>query len=89
MAKAKNNTIALDPYAAPHMGMISPDGKVLVVSGSGNNTIYLIDMASMKITARIKAYGEPEHMDITDATHAGRGYVGGEVTEIGQSQVAQ
>ena len=65
MAGAKNNRIALDPYAAPHMGMISPDGKVLVVSGSGNNTIYLIDMASMKITARVRAYGEPEHMDIT------------------------
>jgi YVTN family beta-propeller protein len=65
MATKKNNRIFLDQYSAPHMGMISPDGRVLVVSGSGNNTIYLIDMASKKVTARIKAYGEPEHMDIT------------------------
>jgi YVTN family beta-propeller protein len=65
IATGKSNKIFLDKFAAPHMGMISPDGRVLVVSGSGNNTIYLIDMATMKILNRIKAYGEPEHMDIT------------------------
>ena len=65
IATAKNNRIFLDKFSAPHMGMISPDGRTLVVSGSGNNTIYLIDMQTMKIRAKIKAFGEPEHMDIT------------------------
>lgn len=69
IATGKSNRIFLDKFAAPHMGMISPDGRILVVSGSGNNTIYLIDMATMKILNRIKAYGEPEHMDITPDSH--------------------
>jgi YVTN family beta-propeller protein len=65
IAAQKNNRIFLDKFSAPHMGMITPDGRTLVVSGSGNNTIYLVDMQSMKVRARIKAFGEPEHMDIT------------------------
>jgi YVTN family beta-propeller protein len=65
IATGKSNRIALDKFAAPHMGMITPDGRTLVASGSGNNTIYLIDVASKKVVGRIKAHGEPEHMDIT------------------------
>ena len=65
VATGKSNRIFLDKFASPHMGMISHDGRTLVVSGTGSNIIYLIDVATQKIMARIPAYGEPEHMDIT------------------------
>lgn len=82
IATGKHNRIFLDKFSAPHMGMISPDGRVLVVSGSGINTIYLIDMATMRITARITAFGEPEHMDITpDSKYAFCGSMQGGVVQ--------
>ncbi|MES2200909.1 MAG: hypothetical protein V4498_01510 [candidate division FCPU426 bacterium] len=83
MATGKSNLIFLDKFAAPHMGMISPDGRTLVVSGSSDDTIYLIDVASMKVTKRIKAYGEPEHMDITpDSKYAFCGSMQGGVVQF-------
>lgn len=61
----KSHKVPLDRFAGPHMAMITPDGRSAVVTGLKNSTIYVIDMETMKVRARIPAHGEPEHLNIT------------------------
>ncbi len=65
LSMGKHNKVFLDKYANPHMAMITPDFRTTVVTGQGTNMLYLVDMETLKVRARIKGYGEPSHMVIT------------------------
>lgn len=65
MSTGKHHKVFLDKYANPHMAVITPDYRSVVVTGQGSNRIYVIDTASLKVRASFNAHGEPSHMVIT------------------------
>lgn len=65
MSTGKSNRVFLDKYANPHMAVITPDYRSVVVTGQGTNMIYVLDTESLKVRASFKAHGEPSHMVIT------------------------
>jgi YVTN family beta-propeller protein len=58
--------IPLGDLVNPHMAMVTPDGKRLLVAGTKRNTAFIVDLASQHITARIPVGTEPEHFDIAE-----------------------
>lgn len=65
MSTGKHNKVFLEKYANPHMAVITPDYRSVVVTGQGTNKIYIIDMESMKLRASFNGHGEPSHLVIT------------------------
>src|SRR5262245_16940582 len=65
MGTGKSNRVFLDQYANPHMAVITPDFRSVVVTGQGTNMIYVIDTESLKVRAKFPGHGEPSHMVIT------------------------
>src|SRR2546425_3258511 len=58
--------IPLGDLVNPHMAMVTPDGKRLLVAGTKRNAALIVDLASQQVTARIPVGTEPEHFDITE-----------------------
>ncbi len=58
--------IPLGELINAHMAMVTPDGKRLLVAGTKRNQALLVDLASLKVTARIPIGIEPEHFDISE-----------------------
>lgn len=65
LAQKKNNKVFLDQYANPHMAVITPDYRSVVVTGQGTNMIYVLDTATLKVRSKFPGHGEPSHMVIT------------------------
>jgi YVTN family beta-propeller protein len=58
--------IALGELVEPHMAMVTPDGKRLVVAGTGRNEVILVDLATLGLEARIPVGAGPEHLDVSE-----------------------
>jgi YVTN family beta-propeller protein len=58
--------IPLGGLVNPHMAMVTPDGKRLLVAGTKRNTALIVDLGSRQVTARIPVGAEPEHFDIAE-----------------------
>ncbi len=65
MNTKKNNLVFLEKYANPHMAVITPDYRSVIITGQGTNKIYVVDTATLKVRASFNAHGEPSHMVIT------------------------
>lgn len=65
LSTGKHNKVFLEKSANPHMAVITPDYRSVVVTGQGTNKIYVIDTESMKVRASFNGHGEPSHMVIT------------------------
>ena len=58
--------IALGERVNPHMAMVTPDGKRLLVAGTRRNQALIVDLATLEIARRIPIGIDPEHFDISD-----------------------
>lgn len=56
--------LQIGAWTGPHMAMLTPDGKSLVVAGTGRNTMIVVDLAT-QTTQRIPVGTKPEHFDIS------------------------
>lgn len=65
MREGKSHRVFLDKFANPHMAVITPDFRSVVVTGQGTNMIYVIDTETLKVRAQFPGHGEPSHMVIT------------------------
>lgn len=65
LSTGKEHRVFLEKFANPHMAVITPDYRSVVVTGQGTNKVYVIDTESMKVRASFNAHGEPSHMVIT------------------------
>ncbi len=65
LSTGKHNKVFLEKYANPHMAVITPDFRSVVVTGQGTNKIYIIDTEGLKVRASFNGHGEPSHMVIT------------------------
>ncbi len=76
--KDSNDVVAIDPATAtvvsrydagpscaPHMSMLSYDGKKLVVPGTKRNDLMVFDVASGKMLAKLNVGWNPEHFEIS------------------------
>ncbi|HHT9135065.1 MAG TPA: hypothetical protein ACFYD2_09200 [Candidatus Avalokitesvara rifleensis] len=52
-------------WCAPHMSMLSHDGKKLVVPGTKRNDLMVFDVASGEMLAKLDVGMSPEHFDIS------------------------
>ena len=59
MSTGKSNRVFLGKYANPHMAVITPDYRSVVVTGQGTNMIYVVDTESLKVRASFPGHGEP------------------------------
>jgi len=57
--------IPLGAYTNPHMGMVTHDGKKLLVSATGRDRFLIVDLATSKIEHTVKVGKSPEHFDMT------------------------
>ncbi|MCQ4573655.1 MAG: hypothetical protein NOU37_00170 [Candidatus Brocadiales bacterium] len=55
----------MGPSCAPHMAMLSYDGKKLVVPGTARNDLTVFDVASGKMLARVAVGASPEHFSVS------------------------
>ncbi|MFQ5863347.1 MAG: hypothetical protein ACE5IC_09545 [Candidatus Brocadiales bacterium] len=53
------------PWCAPHMSMLTPDGKKLVVPGTKRNDLMVFDVASGEMLAKLDVGLNPEHFNIS------------------------
>ncbi len=58
--------IALGERVNPHMAMVIPDGKRLLVAGTRRNQALIVDLATLDVARRIPLGIDPEHFDISD-----------------------
>ncbi|MFQ5956278.1 MAG: hypothetical protein ACE5KK_00710 [Candidatus Brocadiales bacterium] len=76
--KDSNDVVAIDsatnmlvsrfdagPWCAPHMSMLSHDGKKLVVPGTKRNDLMIFDVASGEMLAKLDVGMSPEHFSIS------------------------
>lgn len=57
--------IALGDFTNPHMGMLTNDGKKLLVTATGRDRFLIVDLASQKVEKSVRTGSSPEHFDLT------------------------
>jgi YVTN family beta-propeller protein len=57
--------ISLGEYANAHMGMLSHDGKKLLISATGRDRFLVVDLATGTIEKTVVTGKSPEHFDVT------------------------
>lgn len=63
---ATNKIVKRIPVGArPHMAMVSPDGKYVLVSGTDDDTLQIIDVEKLAVVKRLAVGRSPEHVNIS------------------------
>lgn len=57
--------IALGDFTNPHMGMLTNDGKKLLVTATGRDRFLIVDLATQKVEKTVQVGHAPEHFDLT------------------------
>lgn len=57
--------IALGDFTNPHMGMLTNDGKKLMVTATGRDRFLIVDLATQKIEKEVRVGQSPDHFDTT------------------------